>query len=84
MPLYDSGSLGSMEDDFGSGLIIHFPHVLGIVPLLKHTLNKTCEKEMVESLCNTSLGILSKPQASFTSLSTFNVCLFGLLFFFNF
>ena len=63
IPLYDSGSLGSLEDDFGIGLIIHFPHIVGAVHLLKHTLNKMCKKLMVESFCNTSLGILSKPQA---------------------
>ena len=44
MPLYDSGSLGSMEDDFGIGSTIHFPHIVGTVPLLKDTLNKMCKK----------------------------------------
>jgi len=34
IPLYDKGSLGSEDDDFGIGFIIHLPHIEGTTPLL--------------------------------------------------
>jgi len=36
MPLYAKGSLGSEDDDFGIGFIIHLPQIEGTIPLSKH------------------------------------------------
>ena len=42
------------------GFIIHFPHMLGTVPLL----NNTCKKrEITASLFDTAIGILPTPMA---------------------
>ena len=42
MPLYDSGSLGSLVEAFGIGFIIPLVQVSGIFPDSKHTLKNLC------------------------------------------
>ena len=50
IPLYESGSRRSLVLDFGIGFIIPFPHSVGIMPVVKQTLNKICKNETEQSM----------------------------------
>ena len=63
IPLYDKGSLGSVADDFGIGLMMHLFHILGTILLLKQTLNNVCIYNTAESFFTTSACIASDPTA---------------------
>ena len=63
IPLYERGSLRSLVQDFGIGLMTHFPQSDGITPVSKQMLNRMCRKETDMSFCKISEGMLSTPHA---------------------
>ena len=65
MPLYDSGSLGSLVEAFGIGFIIPLEHVSGIFPDSKHTLKNLCRNAITLAFFKTSPGTSSTPEALF-------------------
>ena len=65
MPLYDSGSQGSLVEAFGIGFIIPFEHVSGFFPDSKETLKNICRNSITLAFFKTTPGTSSTLEALF-------------------